>query len=82
MPSRWEPLKSLWIYVLVTGKSVLENVWDFLKRICQKYITKFGYFAELIFLVELFHRNFRANKKIPLHQPFYGSWYRGIIILR
>lgn len=44
MPSRWEPLKSFWIYVLVTGKSVLENVWNFLRRICQKYITKFGYF--------------------------------------
>ena len=44
MPSRWEPLKSFWIYVLVTGKSALENVWNFLRRICQKYITKFGYF--------------------------------------
>ena len=44
MPSRWEPLKSLWICILVTGKSVLEIVWNLLGRICQKCITKFGYF--------------------------------------
>ena len=44
MPNHQWPLKSLWIYILVTGKSVLEIVWDFLRRICQKYITKFGYF--------------------------------------
>ena len=44
MPSHWWPLENLWICILVTGKSVLGNVWNPLGRICQKCITKFGYF--------------------------------------